>query len=429
MPSAHDEDTVREDVQDFIDLPKTAAIHAVSLVKSWSKARRLRFLMGVIEVQNAAKNCGRRNTQRVVRAQGGVKPGGAKKLVHVLSKYVFPNSRNTTAIGSICANSKAAMGLSPSGELRTFYVGQVVVLKNDDAKKENWYVMITKLTPPSISNPKRVGYGVWLWGQEDVRAHPGCRRFVMEGSDREVMLSEYEFEINVDNVIAVCRANPGFLDNGLENDLVYHSYFDYAEKAIHALTEPTTPGRQKDLATVLLLHRSIALRANPGAVAIFGIRLKSTVYTYCRNREALIRPSVPRIKMAVTMDSFLGGISDELLEGAQWKKDGIKVVVEHKESLNYLLGENWWKVVVLPKHKGRDFIDFTLSLPVAFTFKPTDDFMLLTLTSMKKQNMMGQVQWDTRYGRKGPPVVDGDEAESESESEAEAEGVDSLFLD
>lgn len=263
MPSAHDEDTVREDVQDFIDVPKTAAIHAVSLVKSWSKARRLRFLMGVIEVQNAAKNCGRRNTQRVVRAQGGVKPGGAKKLVHVLSKYVFPNSRNTTAIGSICANSKAAMGLSPSGELRTFYVGQVVVLKNDDAKKENWYVMITKLTAPSISNPKRVGYGVWLWGQEDVRAHPGCRRFVMEGSDREVMLSEYEFEINVDNVIAVCRANPGFLDNGLENDLVYHSYFDYAEKAIHALTEPTTPGRQKDLATVLLLHRSIALRANP----------------------------------------------------------------------------------------------------------------------------------------------------------------------
>jgi hypothetical protein len=105
------------------------------------------------------------------------------------------------------------------------------------------------------------------------------------------------------------------------------------------------------------------------------------------------------------------------------------VVVEHKEDLNYLLGDNWWKVVVLPKHKGRDFIDFTLYLPVTFTFKPTDDFMLLTLTSMTKQNMMGQVQWDTRFGRKGPPVVDGDDADSESEAEAEAMGVDCLHLD
>jgi hypothetical protein len=78
-----------------------------------------------------------------------------------------------------------------------------------------------------------------------------------------VMLSDYEFDIDVDNIIAVCRAHPGFLDNGLESDLVYHEYFDYAEKSTHSLIEPTTASRQKELATVLLLHRSIALRANP----------------------------------------------------------------------------------------------------------------------------------------------------------------------
>jgi len=40
---------------------------------------------------------------------------------------------------------------------------------------------------------------------------------------------------------------------------------------------------------------------------------------------------------------------------------------------------------------------------------------------LKKENMMGQVQWDTRYGRKDPPVEDGEEAE-------EAE-MDSIFFE
>jgi hypothetical protein len=53
--------------------------------------------------------------------------------------------------------------------------------------------------------------------------------------------------------------------------------------------------------------------------------VKSTVYTYCRNREPLIKPSTPRIKMAVNLDSFLGGLSDELLERALWMNGCIKV--------------------------------------------------------------------------------------------------------
>lgn len=97
------------------------------------------------------------------------------------------------------------------------------------------------------------------------------------------------------------------------------------------------------------------------------------------------------------------------------------MVVKEKESLNYLLGENWCKIRVLHKHKQRDFIDYTVSHPVTFTFKPTDDFFIFSLTSLKKENMMGQVQWDTRYGRKDPPVEDGEEAE-------EAE-MDSIFFE
>ena len=62
-----------------------------------------------------------------------------------------------------------------------------------------------------------------------------------------------------------------------------------------------------------------------GAVAIFGLRLKSTMYTYCRNREALINPSIPRIKMAADLDSFLGGLSDDLLESGEWENGSIKV--------------------------------------------------------------------------------------------------------
>lgn len=92
-----------------------------------------------------------------------------------------------------------------------------------------------------------------------------------------------------------------------------------------------------------------------------------------------------------------------------------------RESLNYLLGENWCKIRVLHKYDQRDFIDYTVSHPVTFTFKPTDDFFVFSLTSLKKENMMGQVQWDTRYGRKkDPPVEDGEEAEAE---------MDSIFLE
>jgi len=74
-----------------------------------------------------------------------------------------------------------------------------------------------------------------------------------------------------------------------------------------------------------------------------------------------------------------------------------------------------------PQAQERDFIDYTVSHPVTFTFKPTDDFFIFSLTSLKKENMMGQVQWDTRYGRKDPPVEDGEEAE-------EAE-MDSIFFE
>jgi hypothetical protein len=77
----------------------------------------------------------------------------------------------------------------------------------------------------------------------------------MEGSGREVMVSNYEFKVRMNNVTIIinmlmpalmtvlggCRAYPAFLDNGLEEDLVFRSYFDYAEKTRHVLNEPTTP--------------------------------------------------------------------------------------------------------------------------------------------------------------------------------------------
>jgi hypothetical protein len=62
-----------------------------------------------------------------------------------------------------------------------------------------------------------------------------------------------------------------------------------------------------------------------GAVVIFGYRLKATLYHFCAKKDALIRPSTPRFKMACTLDSFLGGLSDELLQTAEWKKESIEV--------------------------------------------------------------------------------------------------------
>jgi acetyl-CoA carboxylase carboxyltransferase component len=139
MPSTLDEEDTRRELHQLIDVDKGAAIHAVSLPKKWSMKKQVRFMINFLEVQVVAKKNGtHRIKHRVVNASGGVKPGEGMKLLKVLSTVILPVSRRTTAIGSICANSKAVMGLSPSGKLRSFFVGQVVVLKNDDNKfKEN----------------------------------------------------------------------------------------------------------------------------------------------------------------------------------------------------------------------------------------------------------------------------------------------------
>jgi|AntAceMinimDraft_11_1070367.scaffolds.fasta_scaffold11081_2 hypothetical protein len=288
MPSTLDEEETRRELHQLIDVDKGAALLAVSLQKKWSMKKKVQFMINFLEVQVVAKQNGtHRIKHRVVNASGGVKPGEGMKLLKVLSTVVLPDSRRTTAIGSICANSKSARGLSPSGELRSFFVGQVVILKNDDNKfRENWYVMLKSLSPPSSSDPSLIGVGNWLWGEEDVRAHPGCKGFVMEGLGREVMVSDYEFEVRVNNVIGVCRAYPTFLDNGLEEDLVYGSYFDYAEKTRHVLKEPTTPSKQRDLAKVLLIQRSVALRAHPvSSCSIFLVVCVFFVFYFCYNNN------------------------------------------------------------------------------------------------------------------------------------------------
>jgi hypothetical protein len=45
--------------------------------------------------------------------------------------------------------------------------------------KESWDVMIKTLTNPSNSNAEHIGYGSWLWGEEDVKAHPGYLPFII----------------------------------------------------------------------------------------------------------------------------------------------------------------------------------------------------------------------------------------------------------
>lgn len=181
---------------------------------------------------------------------------GRKIRTSVLLERLLASSNATTAIGSVCANSNSARQYTHTGTMRSFYVGQVVILANDDRLRENWYVLLTELYPPSDSSTL-LGKGVWLWGQEDLQHQPGCKQLTV--SDREVLISTYFFEVSLENVLGVCRAYPEFLDPGNEEDVYYNTYFDEVNKHTHKLQKVG----KAELPKVLLLLRGIALRAHP----------------------------------------------------------------------------------------------------------------------------------------------------------------------
>ena len=199
-------------------------------------------------------------TYEPMKKHTNVEVGDNIPLVDALSSVLAHPKTGTTAISSVEASSSAARQLSRHGKLRTFHVGQVLVIENGDQFSEDWFVLLTEVYGESLRDADRtvVGVGVWLYGQECMRGIPGGRKRYKIDDDREVYLSDYRYEVKLETIKRVCRFYPAFLDVKREEDVVIRSAFKYAPKTLHALTDPGP----MDVPKLLLLLRSIALRAH-----------------------------------------------------------------------------------------------------------------------------------------------------------------------
>eukprot|EP00959_Pyramimonas_sp_CCMP1952_P298209 6237545-Pyramimonas_sp.AAC.1 len=223
-------------------------------------------------------------------------------------------------------------------------------------------------------------------------------------SDREVFLSDYEFEVELDTVIGKCHVWHQLFDSGADEDLVCTKFLDHIGKTTHPLRAPTS---RKELRAVLPLLRRLALIANPGCVASFGRILRTALYKFCRDKETLKRPHHPRFHVNCNLYTYLGAISDPLLNTATCTNGVIEVMVEDVQQLEYLLGEGWDEVVVQPRIEGRDVAFYELAFPVSLGFRVEQgDHMFLKMDSLKKSNNLRVEQWNTRYVAR---IVDGEE--------------------
>ena len=232
------------------DVPTAALAGVVEGMVQWAPARKRMFL----EMYNEVRTFASADSEVIypaINPRGGVKQGNPLLFGKTL-REVFDKGGTTGTIGSLDLN------VCLPGEVRTLVVGQVCILKNDDARyKENWYVMIVELYPPSESAPMLVGKGVWLWGEEEVRKYPGCSAYRMEGGPRAVLLSTYPFEIRLNTIVGVCRAYPTFLDLNVEEDVTIVGFFNHVEKTQHPLLCPPR------LDEVLAVYKDIATRHVP----------------------------------------------------------------------------------------------------------------------------------------------------------------------
>jgi hypothetical protein len=223
----------------------------------------LRFLQDLESIRkHSVQNKKTQISYDVVRPIGPVQTGDSISLLKVLNKVFRQRTGEQFSVGSVYASSRGAMEATDTGFLRVFYVGQVVQLRNEDVKyKDYWHVLITELYEPSHSEPKIIGKGVWLWGPEEVSCLPGSRGFKLE-DPRELMISDYEFEVRSDCIHDVCRAFPPFLDSGRDDDCFFSKFFDYRSRTTHSIKQPLKE-EHRDFGRVLCVFRSIALRANP----------------------------------------------------------------------------------------------------------------------------------------------------------------------
>ena len=251
-----DQASRRVAVQQIVDLPMDM-LREASLRAGMGPDRAAELMHALKEVQTFLGRVDIAPMPHRTPVPGGLNTGAPMSYSSVLKKFFLKDHNSTLSVGSVSANSAAARQYTRTGELRTFCVGDVVILANDNRLRENWYVLLVDLYPPSTS--KFLGKGVWLWTPEDVREWIGDKTFDME-SDREVFLSDYEFEVELDTVIGKCHVWHQLFDSGADEDLVCTKFLDHIGKTTHRLRAPTS---RKELRAVLPLLRRLALIANP----------------------------------------------------------------------------------------------------------------------------------------------------------------------
>ena len=166
--------------------------------------------------------------------RGLLKKGGGMSYVDAFNPFGTPTVAHFNATVMSASSATAMAAVAENTNLRHLYVGCVVVLRNPNELKENWYVYVTRLyTDPN--QPHLIGEGVWVFNQEDFsKVDPT----VVLTDDRSGVMSNYRVVLFSNTILGVRKIYPAFVDTQEEDNLHCSMFFDVNSLTLHPLQLP-----------------------------------------------------------------------------------------------------------------------------------------------------------------------------------------------
>lgn len=100
--------------------------------------------------------------------------------------------------------------------------------------KEEWHGLVVRIASDP-TRPDFVAQVVWLYGKEDL-VGIGLLEEANDLKEREVLLSNYKYEVAAESITRVFKAFPGVFGEPEADDILFfHKFVDVQSKTVHAL--------------------------------------------------------------------------------------------------------------------------------------------------------------------------------------------------
>ncbi|KAK3276641.1 hypothetical protein CYMTET_15300 [Cymbomonas tetramitiformis] len=195
---------------------------------------------------------------------GKLQPGALVSFLKVM-KLWNPSSEHPYTNTSLSATSSSAKKKTMCS---TICVGHLLELQSPEKYAENYFGVAIAVFPSGKIADGKLKHGLLMsaFGPEELQKVYGVgnvHAFFNGGDTRSLLLSDFVYYFNMEEVVDNSIPYPAFMDTGFHSDARLTHWLSCDDKVVHQLNFHLAPQSGKQFIQLMKQLRSITLRANP----------------------------------------------------------------------------------------------------------------------------------------------------------------------